>query len=367
MIAKHIGTAADLVSARSTASPPTPFWTPGSSTRAPYRGVRWHVALNLALAALMIVVVGAGVWRAADGFGNGGDSGGDQQSAFAPDSRVWTPEPSDSTPEPGGETALLPTADECTVEPLTVDEVIWYIEDPISATLSRDIIQPATPEVDDESGSPPPTISGIDDSASIVAATPPDPLVASPPEFVPGPASAEQLAAVADIQREWMACVLADSPFQRWALESPTLVTEQVLPLLPTFASRDEARRILEEVEAGGEMEPSDDFWRQPNASYLMITSRGFPAQDTISIIDPATADSWTLDGRTITSTYSSRHDLGNGEVAVFEWDLTVQGTPIADVDIDLDFAGFDSCGSFEFTWFPERSQVLISGIPICG
>jgi len=357
MNVQQVGTAADLVSARSAA--------PTLPRRAPYRGSGWHVALNVALAALLIVVIGTGVWRATDGF-NGGDFGGDRQTGFAPETRVWTPESSEATPEPEVERALLPSAEECTVEPLTVDDVLWYIDDPIGATMSRDMNEAATPDVEVESDSPPPTISGIDDSASIVVATPPDPLVASPPPmFTPGPASAEQLAAVAEVQRMWMACVRAESPFQRWALESPLLVLEQVMPLMPTFASRDDAREILDDVEATGELWPSDDFWRQPGATYLWIPGPFFPAHDTISIIDPATADSWTLDGRTITSTYTSHHDLRNGEVSVFEWDLKVGGTPIAEVNEERPV--FDPCGSFEFTWFPERSEVLVSGVPRCG
>jgi len=182
---------------------------------------------------------------------------------------------------------------------------------------------------------------------------------------VPGPASPEQLAAIAEVQRMWMACVLADSPFQRWALESPLLVLEQVMPLIPTYATQEDVRDILEEVEAGGEMVPSDDFWRQPNASYLMITSQGFPALDTIAVIDPTTADSWTLDGQTFAVGYVSHHDLRNGEVAVTQHELTVAGTPIAESG-DLRPV-FDSCFAFEFTWFPERSQLLVSGIPSCG
>lgn len=332
----------------------------------PCRGPRWQVALNMALALLLIAVIGGGIWRATGGFG--GD-GADWRSAFAPDTRVWTPEASEATPEPGDERGLLPTAEECTVEPLTVDDVLWYIEDPITATMSRDIEQATTPDASLE-----PTVAAanvwIADATPAVTDSMPFPTelseivriedtwpAASPlPTFTPGPASPEQLTAIADLQREWMACVLADSPFQRWALESPLLVLEQVIPLIPTFTSREDARQILEAVEAGGDIETLD----------LMVSSDGFPAYDMISVIDPTTADSWTLDGRTITSTYVSHFDLRNGEVEVFEWDLTVnRGTPIAEVDDERPV--FDPCGSFEFTWFPERSQVLVSGIPICG
>ncbi len=373
MHSQSIGTAADLVSARSSASRPVPPRSPGIASHRP----AWDRAFSAALVAAIVLALSTGIWRAGDGFGdfgNGGDSGSEQQAAFAPDTRVWTPEASEATPEAEDERALLPTAEECTVEPLTVDDVLWYIDDPIGATMSHDMDQPATPDPNIESAPMEPTVppDGFIVDGELVWSTPgsePDPLVASPPPvFTPGPASAEQFAAVAEVQRMWMACVLADSTFQRWALESPSLVLEQVMPLIPTFASRDEARLILEAVEAGGNMEASDDFWNQPGATYIGFPpdGSGFPTNDTISIIDPATAESWTLDGRTITSTYSSHHDLRNGEVAVFEWDLTVnQGTPITQANEQRPV--FDPCGSFEFTWFPERSQLLVSGIPICG
>jgi len=328
----------------------------------------------VALAGLLIVMIGTGIWRATDGF-NGGNFGGDQQAAFAPDTRVWTPEASEATPKPEEDRALLPTAEECTVEPLTVDDVLWYIDDPLGAMMSRDMDQVATPDSSIESAPMEPTVppDGFIVDGELVWATPgseqdlpPDPLVASPPPvFTPGPASPEQLAAVAEVQRMWMACVLADSTFQRWALESPLLVLQQVMPLLPTFTTPDEARQILENVEAGGEMEPSDDFWNQPNASYLMITSEGFPALDTIAVIDPTTAESWTGDDRTITVGYTSHHEPGNGQVYVYESELTVAGTPIAESG-DLR-PEFDSCFAFEFTWFPVRAQVLVSNVPHCG
>lgn len=377
MHSESIGTAAEL-------APPVLSESPHRSRIvrpvAPHQPA-WDRAFSAALVAAIVLALTTGFWRASDGFnnfGNGGDSGGNQHGAFAPDTRVWTPEASEATPEPAEERALLPTAEECTVEPLTVDDVLWYIDDPLGATVSRDMDQPATPKANTESDPLEPTVApdGFIVDGELVWATPgleqdlpPDPLLASPPPvFTPGPASAEQLAAVAEVQRMWMACVLADSTFQRWALESPLLVLEQVMPLIPIYSNQEKARQILEDVQVTGEMEPADDFWRQPGATYLGFPpdGSGFPTSDTISIIDPATADSWTLDGRTITSTYSSHHDLRNGEVSVFEWDLTVnRGTPIADANEERPV--FDPCGSFEFTWFPERSQVLVSSIPTCG
>ena len=68
---------------------------------------------------------------------------------------------------------------------------------------------------------------------------------------VGGPASAEDVAELAAFQRLWMACVLADSPFQVWALETPSYVREQIVAMIPVFASKDDARTILVSLENG--------------------------------------------------------------------------------------------------------------------
>ena len=342
----------------------------------PYRGARWHVAFNVALAALVVLTIGTGIWRATDGFNglDGGDpSGGNQQSAFAPETREWTPASSDATPNQGEDMPLLPTAEECTVEPLTIDEVLWYVEDPGGANRSREMEQSATPDSNiepdqtDPGGTPNRVIANSEGVVSTPSGQNPasmDRLSTSPPAaFIPGPASPEQLAAIAGVQRMWMACALADSPLQRWALESPELVGEQVQMLLPNFASREEARAILEEVEATGELEPSDDFWKQPNASYAMITSQGFPARNIVALVDPAAVPSWTIDGRTLRVGYSW-YDMEKGaatgpsEIAATETaiDRTANTQP-----------EFDICNHFELTWFPDRDDLLVTYYPHCG
>ena len=68
---------------------------------------------------------------------------------------------------------------------------------------------------------------------------------------VGGPASAEDVAELAAFQRLWMACVLADSPFQVWALETPSYVREQIVAMIPVFASKDDATTILVSLENG--------------------------------------------------------------------------------------------------------------------
>jgi hypothetical protein len=308
---------------------------------------------NIAMAAVIVIAIGAGFWRATNPSGGGNDDG-DGNLALAPDTRTFEPE---GTPETVADLPPVPTADECTVEPLSIDTVLWYFTDPAAALRSR------LPET---------TVA----TAEIPQATPDnqglhldDPLIASPvANFEPGPASPDQLAAMASLQRMWMACVLANSPFQRWALESPALVATQVEALLPDFASEDDARAILKEVERTGVLEPSEDFRKRPGASFAVPRMEGFPAYMDVSVIETESAYTWTLDGRTFWSSYSTYH-LQTGErrrdgdrSEIFLW-TPVAGAPSAIPWID----GEGNCFWYGFTWYPDREQLLLSSYPVCG
>ena len=333
-----------------------------------YRGQRWHVAFNIALALVLVATLGLGAWRATDGFqgiGNGGDDPGPGgNTAFAPETRVFTPEAEEATPD----LPLVPTAAECTVTPLTIDQVLWYVEDPGAASRYRSPEDVATP--DPASSAPEATIAPdgtIDDSEQpVMAATPPDAFTNSlAADFEPGAASPDQLAAIASVQRMWMACVLADSPFQRWALESPALVAEQVNMLLPNYASEDDARAILQGVQETGKLMPSDDFWKQPNASYQMLTSQGYPTGGSLALIEADNAEAWTNDGREFWVTYSSYTQDGTLER---DGNLSAVYTPESDEPTRV--PGLDAnggCNRFGVTWFPDRGDLLISYYPHCG
>jgi hypothetical protein len=323
----------------------------------------WQVTLNMALAALLVVVLGVGIWRITGSPGDPEDSG-THQTAFAPDTRTFEPI---GTPVSQADLPAVPTAAECTVEPLTVDEVLRYVESPGAAMRGQTMVDGATPPAID----PEPTQApdGEIRNGEIVVfgdATPADSPGSTPTGLVqPGPASDDQLAAIASLERMWMACVLADSPFQRWALESPTLVAEQVQMVLPTFASEDEARAILEEVERTGELIPSEDFWQQPNASYQMLTSAGYPSMNAVAVIEPANAESWTLDSRTFWVTYSV-YDVDG--TLMRDGRLSAMETPVANEPVVLTEAnGERGCDRFGITWFPDRTELLISWYPHCG
>lgn len=326
-------------------------------------GSMWQVTLNIALTVLLVVTVGVGIWRAS---GSLLDPGGTdtQQAGFAPETRTFEPDGSPTAPE---DLPVVPTAKECTVEPLTVDEVLWYVDNPGAAMRGQTMGDAATPSAVD----PDPTEASDGEVRNgepvfFDHTMPTDGLMASPPALVePGPASTDQLLPMASLQRLWMACVLANSPFQRWALESPSLVAEQVQMLLPIFANEDEARAILDEVQRTGELTPSEDFWQQPNASYQMLTSQGYPTFGTVALIEPASAESWTNDGRTFWVTYSQYTFDGT---LMQDGNRSARETPVISDPVPPPSAnGEGGCFRFGITWFPERADLLISWYPHCG
>ena len=194
----------------------------------------WERAASMVLAASILLVVAAGLWRASGGFGSSGDGQSFRSSeriGFAPDPSVWTPEPSDATPASGPAFVALPDASECRIEPLTVDEVLAIADDPdrVKSTLER--------------------------YNEVYRATPANAANTEGPGYreINEPPSQETLDELIAVQREWIACSMADSWFQRWALSDPTIVARDVTErLYPTYLTRGEARALLEELAANG-------------------------------------------------------------------------------------------------------------------
>jgi hypothetical protein len=305
----------------------------------------WQLASNIALAIVLLITIGLGVWRA----GGQGDGDPSRFAAMAPETRTM---PAEGTPPATPETLRMPTAADCTVAPLTVDDVIRYIDDP-GAVIRGDADTLATGDV--------PSTPGV------------DPLVSSPVANVaPGPASPAQLARMAEVQWQWMACVLANSPFQRWALESPELVASEVEPMFPNFVTENEARTILAEVQRTGVIEPHEDFWKKPNATFHTITGQGFPygmdrtkenpTGQVLALIDQNPANSITADGRTFTVGYIVYIPSGTA-LHSSEPELSTDPADIYEDQNQL----FNSCFAFEMTWYPERDWLLVSDFPSCG
>jgi hypothetical protein len=177
---------------------------------------------------------------------------------------------------------------------------------------------------------------------------------------------------MASVQRMWMACVLADSPFQRWAVESPELVKWEASAMFPNFVSEDEARAILEEAERTGVIEPHEDYWTR-ESSFLMISSTtplwgsfgSGPGDMTypVAVLDTDPLDSWTTDGRRFVVPYDTYlpdgtlHSEGQGE----HFGMPMSG--FAETYTDPR----DMCFVFEFTWYPESDWLVVSDLPACG
>jgi hypothetical protein len=332
---------ADLVSVR-----PKPFGRtpqtvmPGPreiSMPRPLRAVPWNTAINALLAAALILAVATGIWRANGGVNLGfGDDGPNQPTI--PFGGVIQ---DDGSIDP----AELPTADDCTVEPLTVDEVLWYVTDPYEAFYgSGDIASPG----------PMPT--------EIVPATPP---ATNPPSYVPGPPSPEDLDAAAETQRMWMACVLADSYFQVWALEDPFFVQRQVTAVLPPLTGEDEARTILEYLQDNG---PSTEPAKEPGDEDLFVSFalRGYPGFGGVHLLDTDPANSWQDAPTIITSGYVAYNEDGTvkRQTSIFE---TGYGTPVAPDSNGFLFLPPGDCDSFYMTWNEGRALWLVGGAPNCG
>jgi len=83
------------------------------------------------------------------------------------------------------------------------------------------------------------------------------------------------------VHREWIACSLADSWFQRWALSDPRIVYRDVTRILyPMYLTRDDARSLLMELEETGA------------AGDLPLPSKDFTGDVWIPMIDPDPAHS---------------------------------------------------------------------------
>jgi hypothetical protein len=146
-------------------------------------------------AILAIVLAGtltAYVQRDRLGFGGGGNE----------PERLSYAEATGEDPSDPGLVYDVPSAEECTVEPLTVDQVMQKLDSRVDTAYLRE----ARATTMAEFGTP--DFPGM------------EPVLEMPQETF------DELAA---IQREWLACALYGSPFQRWALETSALVQQEIL------------------------------------------------------------------------------------------------------------------------------------------
>ncbi|HEU0165284.1 MAG TPA: hypothetical protein VFQ54_09580 [Thermomicrobiales bacterium] len=194
---------------------------PPSSNSTPIRNVgrsirtwtaRFSPVLNVAMVALMILTLVLGAFAVTNRGGwhpNGGPSG--NNLAMLPATVEGTPVAQ----------VDLPTAADCTVKPLTVDEVIDRIKHPYPFYPES----PATPV--------------------------PSQAVYTQPKS--GPLSTKDLAEISDVQRQFDACILKGSPFQLWALIiQGSRFWADIVKAYPPLTSEATVRSDLEELLESG-------------------------------------------------------------------------------------------------------------------
>lgn len=124
---------------------------------------------------------------------------------------------------------VMPTADDCTIDPLSIDDVLAIVEHPNASAEAPSYI---TYHTEKSPGS-------YDKSPGYT-------LVGSPP-------SRETLDAIAVDHREYVACAMTGDWFKVWAMSDPSVVYQDVVErLYPIYITRDEARSLLQELQANG-------------------------------------------------------------------------------------------------------------------
>lgn len=205
-----------------------------ASDRSPVPLTRFQPVINSMLAAALILALATGILRAGGGFdlrfGNGDNDGNGSPTQLAGlVTQVATP----ATPEVLARVEL-PTAADCTVEPLTVDQVLEIYQDPVGTYLRNQ-----------STGVREPTPADV---AAVVQSRAEATALADLGKPVPQEIMNEVISA----QRQWTACVIKGAYFQAWALTFPGTVQEELRNILPPSASLNEARAALEELEETG-------------------------------------------------------------------------------------------------------------------
>jgi hypothetical protein len=190
---------------------------------------------------LVLAIVGGLAYGVVDRNGWFGDTGGGDDPPRML-TATGTPESTaDLAGTPVSSAIDLPTADDCTVEPLTVDEVMGI--------LGNNYDYLAT-QLEGPYASPEPAVPYYTTTARIAP-------------------TQETVDAIAETQRQWVACVLADDWFRVWALMSPKTIQYQVRILVfPTYFSEDQGRELLEELKEG----TAETYLKTPRQRYYEPT-----------------------------------------------------------------------------------------------
>lgn len=208
-------------------------------------GPKVQAAINSLLAAGLILAVMAGFWRVTGGFSPGGDDGQELPfGAAVATNQAGTPAVEGAatsevppyvrpTPSLTGDPSIdMPTASDCNVAPLSIDDVLAIADDP----SWEDNRSPAF--MREQEASPDRANYGTEGRGYTYVGTPPE------------TAALERIAAT---HRERIACAMKGSWFHVWALTDAPLIYDDVVErLYPTYITKEGARALLEELHTTG-------------------------------------------------------------------------------------------------------------------
>lgn len=218
--------------------------------------------LHAIAAVLLVLALVAGTWNATGRPGLRGGGGNEpEQLQFG--------SYQDDGHEELFEIAPIPTAEECTVEPLSVDEVMdrvlnyhYPTGEPFAA---------ANPSANDETSTP----GGEGEQAT-----------ASPEANAAGArmvtmASQDSIDAAAQSFRQWLACNLTGDMFRVWALETPQRMQDTILSWYGPVFSPAALRSDLETLQQEGRAGVAEPF--EEDALFPMLVTSGWDSMQVCS------------------------------------------------------------------------------------
>lgn len=313
-------------------------------------------ASNAIVIAVVMAVLLAGGWRASQHY----NSGPPEELATIPLGAFLQDE---ATPESAPSVDLLApaTADQCTIEPLTVDQVVAIVQDPWAYERG----EPATPGAQLLPSTP-------QTQGDLYIATPDsDPNAERPAEF----ATDDALAGVTESFHMFEACIEANSYFQLWATLTPTLVHQSIIDVLPPLTGADDLRALLTDLESNGPGDPQDTetiFRPLQFSGFAGGSMSPLETPEEVSrvsrTVDQNLENTWMPEPQFVVTGYTQfwPGDPDQDMPAQSIYDSNLDGTPEP-------LIGFDprlkqpGCFTIIFSWSDTREMWLIQQYPVCG
>ncbi|HWV35740.1 MAG TPA: hypothetical protein VNZ55_08905 [Thermomicrobiales bacterium] len=223
--------------------------------------------LNVAMVAIMLLTLGLGAFVVTGGSDRWGIGGNGNDPGPGVNGLASLPAGLQGTPVATGD---LPTASECTVTPLTVDQVM----DRIKGTSSYPSVEMATKAAAGSTGTgAAPTVASVQGNARLNNGETPV-AMATPAQTGPQRPSAEMLAEITAAHRQFVACVLKGDQFQVWALIDPESVYwRNFLNTYPPFTDEATVRADMEALADGSAGLDS----LIPNVTNMLLIDRYLP------------------------------------------------------------------------------------------